>query len=228
MNIIYHRPVLIYFIASLILSFCGLLYPTTSHGSEVITVKVKENQNIRDIAKEYLHDPDQWENILRANDLKSPHQVQPGMSLLIPAGALFKANKELETSKKLIQQATKAGAKIFAPEITASAIDFRDAALEKRQSGEYSTSIKLAKSAGKEAKKAIKISIENQDVPAEAVVQNLNGQVHSKKQYDNLWMMSPGLMFFRKVKESEHCLNRMLKFFSGTIADYVLMKMLRP
>ena len=187
MNIIYHRPVLIYFIASLILSFCGLFYPTTSHGSEVITVKVKENQNIRDIAKEYLHDPDQWENILRANDLKSPHQVQPGMSLLIPAGALFKANKELETSKKLIQQATKAGGKIFAPEITASAIDFRDAALEKRKSGEYSTSIQLAKSAAKEAKKAIKISIANQDVPAEAVVQNLNGQVHSKKQYDNLW-----------------------------------------
>lgn len=187
MNIIYHRPVLIYFIASFLLSFCGLIYPTKSHGSEVITVKVKENQNIRDIAKKYLHDPDQWENILRANNLKSPHEVQPGMSLLIPALDLFKANQELETSKKLIQEATKAGAKIFAPEITASAIDFRDAALEQRKSGEYSSSIKLAKSASKEAKKAIEISIANQDVPAEAVVQNLNGQVHSKKQYENLW-----------------------------------------
>jgi hypothetical protein len=187
MNIIYYRPVLIYFIASLILSLCGLLYPTKSYGSEVITVKVKENQNIRDIAKEYLHDPDQWENILRANNLKSPHEVQPGMSLIIPAVALFKANKELEISKKLIQQATKDGAKIFAPAITASAIDLRDAALEKRKAGEYSTAIQLAKSSAKEAKKAIKISIANQDVPAEAVVQNLNGQVHSKKQYDNLW-----------------------------------------
>jgi len=187
MNIFYYRPVLIYFIASLILSFYGLVYPAKSQGSEVITVKVRENQNIRDIAKEYLHDPDQWENVLRANNLKSPHEVQPGMSLLIPAGALFKANKELETSKTLIQQATKAGAKIFAPEITASAIHFRDAALEKRKSGEFSTSIKLAKSAAAEAKKAIKISIANQDVPAEAVVQNLKGQVHSKKSYDNLW-----------------------------------------
>ena len=58
MNIVDHRSVLIFFLGFLILSVYGLVYPAKGQESDVITVKVKENQNIRDLAKEYLHDPD--------------------------------------------------------------------------------------------------------------------------------------------------------------------------
>ena len=58
MNIVDHRSVLIYFLGFLILSVYGLVYPAKGQESDVITVKVKENQNIRDLAEEYLHDSD--------------------------------------------------------------------------------------------------------------------------------------------------------------------------
>ncbi|MEA3477892.1 MAG: FecR domain-containing protein, partial [Bacteroidota bacterium] len=153
----------------------------------IITIKVKENQGIRDLSRKYLDDPDRWEDVLRANDLKSPDEVKPGMLLRIPVGEVFQAKRELEVSGKLIQKATMAGAKIFAPKIIAKAIQQRDTALLKQKSGELHECINLASSAATEGKKALKICISNQNGPAQAVVHDRKGYVHSRKPSDNLW-----------------------------------------
>jgi len=182
-----YRPVLICFIACLLFTGHGLLNPADCMGKSIITIRVKENQGIRDISKKYLDDPNRWEDVLRANDLKSPDEIKPRMLLRIPVGEVFQAKRELEVSGKLIQKATMAGAKIFAPNIIAKAIQLRDTALLKQKSGELHESINLAGLSATEGKKALKICISNQDVPAQAVVHDRKGYVHSRKPSDNLW-----------------------------------------
>jgi len=158
-----------------------------SQSNEVVTITVTEHQSVRDIAKEYLNNPNLWMDILRANGLSSPHEIQPGMTLQIPARTIFQANQELDDSLALIQQATGAGAKIFAPEIVADAIAARNTALERRKSGDWSECISFARTAADKANQAIKISKENQDVPADAVVQYCHGQVQNRKAGGDLW-----------------------------------------
>ncbi|MBW2607495.1 MAG: FecR domain-containing protein [Deltaproteobacteria bacterium] len=187
MKTINYRPALICFIACFLLAGYGLVNPADCMGKGIITIKVKENQGIRDISRKYLDDPNRWEDVLRANDLKSPDEVKPGMLLRIPAGEVFQAKRKLEDSGKIIQKATMAGAKIFAPKIIAKAIQLRDTALLKQKSGELRECINFAGSAATKGKKALKICISNQDVPAQAVVHDRKGYVHSRKPSDNLW-----------------------------------------
>jgi len=187
MKTIDYRPALICFIACILLAGHGLASPADCMGKSIITIRVKENQGIRDISRKYLDDPNRWEDVLRANDLKSPDEVKSGMLLRIPAGEVFQAKRELEVSGKLIQKATMAGAKIFAPKIIAKAIQLRNTALLKQKSGELRECINLAGSAATEGKKALKICISNQDVPAQAVVHDRKGDVHSRRPSDNLW-----------------------------------------
>lgn len=165
-----------------------------------ITIKVEENQNIRDISQQYLQDPDQWETLLRINGLKSPHEVKPGMFIVIPAEAAVQSREDIESLKVLIQRATKAGAKIFAPKNISSAIAHYNEALSKRKAGEFVAAVGLAKSASKHARKAIQISISNQDVSAEAVIQDMRGLVHRRKPADNVWK---GVKRFDLLQEGE-------------------------
>jgi len=187
MKTIDYKPTLICFIACFLLSGYGFVNSADCMVKSIITIRVKENQGIRDISRKYLDDPNRWEDVLRANDLKSPDEIKPGMLLRIPVGEVFQAKRELEVSGKLIQKATMAGAKIFAPKIIAKAIQLRDTALLKQKSGELHECINLASSAATEGKKALKICISNQDVPAQAVVHDRKGYVHSRKPSDNLW-----------------------------------------
>jgi len=187
MKTIDYRLALICFIACFLFTGHGLLNPTDCKGKSIITIRVKENQGIRDISRKYLDDPNRWEDVLRANDLKSPDEIKPRMLLRIPVGDVFQAKRGLEVSGKLIQKATMAGAKIFAPQIIAKAIQLRNTALIKQKSGQLYECINLAGSAATEGKKALKICISNQDVPAQAVVHDRKGYVHSRKPSDNLW-----------------------------------------
>ena len=60
-------------------------------------------------------------------------------------------------------------------------------AIKKRKSGDWSACTALARESAKKAEKAFKISKENQDLPAEAVVEYCYGQVHRRKPAESLW-----------------------------------------
>ncbi|MBN2468060.1 MAG: FecR domain-containing protein [Deltaproteobacteria bacterium] len=169
------------------LIFGGIAYGANIVEGSDVTVTVKKNQSIRDISGEYLQDPDLWMDILRANNLSSAEAIRPGMTLHIPTNAIFKARNELETSLSLIQAATAAGAKLFAPGRIAEAIQLRNDALKKRRAGAWSECAVLASSAAREAEKALTISKANHDVPAEAVVEYCSGEVQSRTPSEDLW-----------------------------------------
>ncbi|OQY53915.1 MAG: hypothetical protein B6245_22155 [Desulfobacteraceae bacterium 4572_88] len=160
---------------------------TASKSTAVLTISVEEDQNIRDISAKYLQNPDLWEDILRANGLKKPDEIRAGMPLSIPVEAITLAYNALEDAKKRIQQATEAGAKVLAKTEIEKAITIRDNAIEKRTSGHWAECTALANTAAKEAQKALNVSIENQEVSTEAMVDYCRGQVHRRKPSDNMW-----------------------------------------
>lgn len=154
---------------------------------KIINVKVQANQSIRDISKKYLNTPDLWEDILRANKISAVHDIKPGMMLRIPVYSISQANKELKKSQKTIKSAAKAGARIFTPELIKEAIDLRDNAINQRKLGEWNQCISIAKKSIARAQQALKISKSKQDLPAEAVLDYLKGDVHRRKISDNDW-----------------------------------------
>ncbi len=178
---------LICYVVVLFLLVSGRVNSIKGQDNQTITIEVEKNQTIRSISQKYLQNPDLWPDILRANGLSFPHEVKPGMTLHIPVEAISRANQELENSQLMIRKAAEAGAKIFAPEVISNAVDLRNSAIERRKAGDWSDCSRLARSAGDEAKKALEISETNQDMPAEAVVQHLYGQVHRRKPSDNIW-----------------------------------------
>jgi hypothetical protein len=155
--------------------------------AEMLTVTVRENQSLRDIAKEYLGNPNLWVDILRANKLTSASDIKVGMSLKIPATALMRANRALRGALDIIDKATMAGARLFAPDIIADAIEIRNRAIAKRNIGRYDLSYKLARESKEKAREALRICIANQNVPAEAIINYRKGTVQHRGTDVRIW-----------------------------------------
>jgi len=155
--------------------------------AEMLTVTVRENQSLRDIAKEYLGNPNLWVDILRTNKLPSASDIKVGMSLRIPATALMRANRALRGALDIIDKATMAGARLFAPDIIADAIETRNRAIAKRNIGRYDLSYKLARESKEKAREALRICIANQNVPAEAIINYRKGTVQHRGTDVRIW-----------------------------------------
>ncbi len=171
----------------ILIVFCLLLISLSSAFSQTQIV-VEQGQNVRNLAQKHLGNPNLWPEILRVNQLKSPADVKPGMTLKLPDRIITKANDELETTQKTIDEATKAGAKIFAPHIIAEAIQLQNKALTKRVQGDWQECYELAKSAGKSADEAYKKSQAGNNVSSEATLMKKRGTVQSRKPSDLIWV----------------------------------------
>lgn len=160
---------------------------TAFAGERTVTVQITPDSNIRRIAEKYLDDPNLWIDILRANGLHSPHQLKPGMTIIIPAGRLSTALKALEKAENKIRSATQAGANLFTPDLISRAIRLKDTAVLKRKEGDLNACISAAVQASGLAGKSFQICQEKQDSPAEAIVNYFQGDVHKRPPSENVW-----------------------------------------
>jgi LysM repeat protein len=158
-----------------------------SWAAEMLTITVREDQSLRDIAKEYLGNPNLWVDILRANNLTSASDIKVGMSLKIPASALMRTNRALQDSLNVIDKATMAGARLFAPDIIAESIEIRNQAIAERNAGRYDISYKLARESKEKARETLRICIANQNVPAEAIINYRKGSVQHRGPDVRIW-----------------------------------------
>jgi LysM repeat protein len=154
--------------------------------SQVSTVTVGESQSLRDIAQEYLGDPDLWTEILRANGL-TVADVHPGIKLKIPVGQMAAANKALSDALDRIQKATEQGARLFAADQIGQAIMLRDAALAKRKAGDWDATAKLAGDASLAAAAALKAALAQRDAAADALLSDRQGWVEGQRPQDLVW-----------------------------------------
>lgn len=166
-----------------------LLFAIVIHAQQqsVLKITVKEKQTIRDVAKEYLNDPDLWEEILKSNKLRAPSDVKPGMSLTIPYNQIMRCKKAVDEALAQIQNATKSGAKSFAPDQINKAINLHTQSLKERKSGNWDKSYQLALQAKQEALNALQEAEMKSAAKGEAVLAYAAGKVESKKAIENLW-----------------------------------------
>lgn len=155
------------------------------------TVTVKEGQTIRELAQEYLHDPDLWQEILKSNNLKSPTDIKPGMTLIIPSDAVTISADRLRDAQSAIQKATDAGAKVFMPELIAAAIANYDLAVDKRKNGDWENSINLADNARTAAEEALRETLAKRNTTADALLSDRKGEVEKRKPAETLWSDAP-------------------------------------
>jgi hypothetical protein len=158
----------------------------TAASSELLTVRVKEGQSLRDLAKEYLGDPDLWGDILHANGL-DVSDVKPGTELKIPVGPIAAANKALHQALDAIQQATKQGARVFAADQIGQAIKLHNAALAKRKAGDWDGATKLAGDANVAAAAALKAALAARDATADALLSDRQGWVEGERPQELVW-----------------------------------------
>ena len=161
--------------------------PLEAQREELFTVAVKPGQTVRDIAREYLGDPDLWVELIRFSKLSSVTDVKPGMELKVPLNQVSRANRALIQSLEVIQTATREGAKLFAPDLIGKAIALRDSALAKRKAGDWVPCAELAESARGAAEQALTASLAQRDAAAEAILSDRYGAVQARKSKDLLW-----------------------------------------
>ncbi len=164
---------------------------TVQAQDDMITITVREGQSLREIAETYLQNPNLWTEILRSNDLTSAADVRPGMRLLIPANAVSRANQQMERSLELIEEATMNGARLFAPSIIENAFSVREQAQGARNSGEWQACYGFASHSADLAQQALDICLENQSVPAQAIVNYREGVVQARDPDSRAWQGAP-------------------------------------
>lgn len=178
-----------------------VLFAFTLHAQQsVLKVTVKEKQTIRDVAKEYLNDPDLWEEILKGNKLKSPSDVKTGMVLTIPYNQIMRCKKAVDEALAEIQKATNSGAKSFAPDQINKAISLHTQSLKERKSGNWDKSFQLATEAKQEAINAAQEANMKSAAKGEAMLSYAKGKVESKKAIENLWK---SILLYSKFIEND-------------------------
>lgn len=168
-----------------------VIVPDTSAQDEMTIVVVEEGQTLRQIAQEYLQDPNLWIDILRQNNLSSATDIHPGMQLQLPASAVARANEELQRSLELFEEATRNGARLFAPSIIAQSMNMRDRAQAAKNSGDWTGCLENARESSELARQALDICLENQNVPAQAVVNYREGSVEARNPESRSWSNAP-------------------------------------
>lgn len=175
-----------------ILIYLTIVFLSSAQAQEdVITIKVKVGETIRQISTDYLGDPDLWQAILIANDLKTAADLKPGMTIKIPVTAITNAHKQLDKSQERTREAVKMGAKILAGDLVSEAIKLRNIALEHRKQNEWSECERLAKLAYSKADEAIKFCESQSNVPIKAELNNKVGMVQSRTLKENTWFHAP-------------------------------------
>jgi hypothetical protein len=170
-----------------ILSLRILAPAVFAQGEEIRTVIVKQGQGPRDLAQETLGDPNLWDEILKANQLKSASDLAPGMKLAIPVGAIKRAFNEVEKARNAIQMATDVGAKVFAAETIGRSIARYDEAVKERISGNWENCARLAAEARQLSERSHQESLEKRTSSADATITDRSGTVQGKAATEVLW-----------------------------------------
>ncbi len=173
--------------AALLLVALFALFSLAAEAQEQLQVTVRQGQSLRDLAREYLDDPDLWGEILRANDLEDAADLHPGMGLAIPANEISRTTVALQRAVESIESATVNGARLFAPEELSNALNALDRARLARKESRWGEARELALTADDWAKRALQRCRENQNLAAEAVVQYRKGNVQSRSQQSRVW-----------------------------------------
>jgi hypothetical protein len=182
------RQLMLLGVAAILLN-CGghVMSDARAQDDGFLRVTITEDRTIRDVAEQYLGDSDLWPEILRASGLDSVVDLVPGQELLVPVDLITAADRALRVALVKIQDANEAGAQLFAPDLIADAIGYRDEALVQRGEGLWDETIEFANQSGVTAVEAQQVSEANRDQAAEARLSDRQGRVEGQRPRELVW-----------------------------------------
>ncbi|RMH70064.1 MAG: LysM peptidoglycan-binding domain-containing protein [Gemmatimonadetes bacterium] len=153
----------------------------------VVLVTVKEGDTWRKIAEEYLGDADQWEDLVKFNDLKTT-QLRVGQKLRIPANSVSRAREQIASAAQSVDKAIENGAQIFAPDALIAAQELLNKAQDAFRKGQYYSARLFAVGAAQKGDYANELSQSMTTKGIEAVIADMRGSVETKKEEDLDWV----------------------------------------
>ena len=158
-----------------------------TEAADDVQLTFKAGDNIRQLAARYLHNPDLWPDILRANQLNGVHELRVGMSLKIPTKLILTVDKNFKLLRKKIQQANQQGARILAKYAITRAIEQQNKGLGKRKAGEWQVSLRLVRIGLKSADIALRKTQKKRHEQVQAILEEVKGRVQRRKTNDFYW-----------------------------------------
>ena len=110
----------------------GTLWAQTAEG---VKVKLQGDETLRTLAKKYFDEPNDWEIILRYNNLNSPSEVSSSTVLTIPVKLYASVTQKNTSVLKTIDEANREGANILAREDVVQAISLQKQSTELKKNG---------------------------------------------------------------------------------------------
>ena len=156
-----------------------------------LIITVQPHETIRDLAQKHLGDPDLWPEILKSNALASAAEIKPGLALTISADLVQLSQQQLQTAQQSLQTATEAGAKVFAADSLARAMEFYAAAVTNRKNSEWQKSIERARLAKLAAENATRAALAKRNTTGVAELSDRKGSVESRKSAEAIWRDAP-------------------------------------
>jgi hypothetical protein len=179
------RPIVVVAFAMLI------AWASAGEAATTTQAKLRDGRSLRELAQQYLGDPDLWTAILRANGLASVTAAKPGMTLDIPVAQIAGADHALAGALAAIQAATKEGARLLATSQMESCLAVYRQAIARRKAGDWDAAATLAASAQATAEEARKIASSRRDTQAEALLSDRQGDVEGRRPQALVWSDRP-------------------------------------
>ena len=169
----------------------------------MLPVAIEQGQTLRGVVADHLGDPDLWPVVLEINGIGSIDAAQPGAILMMPVGQVAAADDALARSLAAIQSATAEGARLFAPVEIAGAIENREMAIARRGKGAWADAVARSDVALSMAEEALRISLEQRDRAAEALLTDAHGSVEGRAPAQAGWsgrQLNDILVEFERVR----------------------------
>ncbi|MEZ5936401.1 MAG: FecR domain-containing protein [Alphaproteobacteria bacterium] len=155
--------------------------------ADVVSVQLKSGDSLRDVAERYLGDPDVWPVILALNGMEGVADVRTGTVLRLPVAAATAAEDAIKAALATLQQATEAGARLFAPAAITQAFSLHDQAVLRRKVGDYEVAGEMAERSRLVAADALTAATAKRDQAAEALLNDRQGWVEGQRPEDLVW-----------------------------------------
>ncbi len=167
------------------------LFCPVGAAAQPLTVTLETGQHIRDVAREYLGDPDLWEQILELNGLASVLDLKPGMKLTVPSTEVSRAAAALAAALATIDEAGENGAQLLAAAELEEALALRNEALAARREARWEETLALARKSLASAEAALALARERRLQQAEALLEDRLGTVDARKPGALTWRDAP-------------------------------------
>ena len=162
----------------------GALWAQTA---EVVKVKLQGDETLRTLAKKYFDEPNDWEIILRYNNLNSPSEVSSSTVLTIPVKLYASVMQKTTSVLKTIDEANREGANILAREDVVQAISLQKQSTELKKNGQLEQADKTLSEALLSARKALQTARDKRVRAISALLTQKKGKVQSKSQEQTVW-----------------------------------------